>query len=175
MNEYNPEKHHRRSIRLKNYDYSSEGLYFITICIKNRLFLLGNVEDETMYPNEAGKMVEIEWLDLKKRFSNIELHEYVIMPNHFHGILEIVSQNQKTVGDILDAFKSITTVAYIQGVKEKGWTPFINKFWQRNYYEHIIRNETSYLYIADYIISNPKTWTDDKFNPASTKYEPDNT
>ena len=128
-----------------------------------------------MYPNEAGKMIETEWLDLKKRFPNIELHEYVIMPNHFHGIIEIVSQNQKTVGDMLDAFKSITTLAYIRGVKEKGWTSFMKKFWQRNYYEHIIRDETSHLRIVDYIASNPRIWIDDKFNPASSQYEPDNT
>ena len=90
MAKYNPNIHQRRSIRLKGYDYSQAGLYFITICVKNRACLLGNIANGTMILNDAGKMVETEWLNLKTRFPNIELHEYVVMPNHFHGILEIV-------------------------------------------------------------------------------------
>jgi REP element-mobilizing transposase RayT len=139
-----------------------------------------------MILNDAGKMVETEWLNLKNRFFNIELHEYVIMPNHFHGILEIVSQNDdhihngnindekgqpqgiaptnsKTVGDMMDAFKSITTVEYIRGVKKLGWPPFDGKLWQRNYYEHIIRDEQSHENISNYIINNPAKWAEDKF------------
>lgn len=182
---YNPEIHKRRSIRLKGYDYSQAGLYFITICVQNRRHLFGNIENGKMILNDAGKMIETEWKNLKNRFPNIELHEYVIMPNHFHGILEIVgatlvvAQNEntppvvaqndnlattrvaptnKTVGDMMDAFKSITTVEYIRGVKNLGWQPFDGKLWQRNYYEHIIRNEQSYQTISNYIINNPAKW-----------------
>ena len=200
MNKYNPNIHHRKSIRLKGYDYSQAGLYFVTISIQNRACLLGHITNGEMILNDAGRMVENEWLNLKTRFPNIELHEYVVMPNHFHGILEIVgaalvvaqndtvapvrvslvdTQNDddtekgqpqgisptagKTVGDMMDAFKSITTVEYIRGVKNLGWKPFDGKLWQRNYYEHIIRNEKSYETISEYILNNPAKWQDDKF------------
>jgi REP element-mobilizing transposase RayT len=189
MNNYNPNIHHRRSIRLKGYDYSQAGLYFITICVKNRECLFGNIADGEMILNDAGQMVESEWLKLPERFKNIQLHEYIVMPNHFHAILEIVgatlvvaqkntvAQNNdkgqpqgiaptgKTVGDMVGAFESITTVEYIRGVKNKNWKTFDGKLWQRNYWEHIICNEKSYQTISDYIINNPLKWNDDKFNP----------
>ncbi|WP_240510856.1 transposase [Algoriphagus antarcticus] len=176
----------RRSIRLKGYDYSQAGLYFITICCQDRICLFGDVVKGEIVLNEAGKMVETEWLNLPDRFKNIELHESVIMPNHFHGILKIVgvtlvvarnvgiAENQigqpqgiaptKTIGDMMDAYKSITTVNYIRGVKTLNWQPFNGKLWQRNYWEHIIRNEQSYQRISEYIINNPKEWSDDKFH-----------
>jgi len=87
---YNPHIHHRRSIRLKGYDYSQAGLYFITICCQNRACLFGDVVNKEMKLNDAGTMVENEWLKLPNRFQNIQLHEFVVMPNHFHAILEIV-------------------------------------------------------------------------------------
>jgi len=118
-----------------------------------------------MILNDAGKMIETEWLKLTARFPNIELHEYVVMPNHFHGISQIVDtlSSGKTVGDMMDAFKSITTVEYIRGVKQLRWKPFDGKLWQRNYWEHIIRDDQSYQRISDYIIDNPAKWKDDKF------------
>jgi REP element-mobilizing transposase RayT len=211
---YNPEIHKRKSIRLKGYDYSQEGLYFITLCCQNRECLFGQIHNGSMILNDAGKMIENEWLNLENRFPNIELHEFIVMPNHFHGILKIVgaalvaaqstqstlvaaqstpvraalvdaqstlavAQNEmetqtiegqpqgiaptKTIGDMMGAFKSITTVEYIRGVKNLGWKPFDGKIWQRNYYEHIIRNEQSYQNISNYIINNPAKWQDDKF------------
>jgi len=200
MNKYNPNIHHRRSIRLKGYDYSQAGLYFITICLKNRKCLFGKIENNKMILNDAGKMVETQWLALPQRFQNIKLHEYIVMPNHFHAILEIVgatlvvaqntdttTQNDnndlqkretqgiaptgKTVGDIVGAFESITTVEYIRGVKNNNWQPFNGKLWQRNYWEHIIRNEQSYQNISHYTINNPAKWDDDKFNPANQNKE----
>lgn len=209
MSQYNPNIHHRRSIRLKGYDYSQAGLYFITICVQNRACLFGEIANKKMILNDAGKMIENEWLKLPERFNNIELHEFVVMPNHFHAILEIVratlvvaqnddtaqngdnAQNDdnaqngdnnqnggamkkgqpqgiaptgKTVGDMVGAFQSIVTVEYIRGVKNLGWQPFNGKLWQRNYWEHIIRNEQSYQTISDYIANNPAKWNDDKFN-----------
>ncbi len=191
MNRYNPNIHHRRSIRLKGYDYSQAGLYFITICCQDRTCLFGEIENGEMQLNDIGKMIELEWLKLPNRFSKVELHEYVVMPNHFHAILEIVgatlvvapnndsgenndggeNKNRattrvaptKTIGDMMDAFKSITTVEYILGVKTLGWPRFDGKIWQRNYHEHIIRNEQSYQTISDYIINNPAKWAGDKF------------
>ncbi len=205
---YNPNIHHRRSIRLKGYDYSQAGLYFITICVQNRECLFGEIINGEMFLNDAGTMVQTEWLKLSNRFNNIELHEFVVMPNHFHAILEIVgatvgvslvdTQNtpntpndvdtpdtpkydddnqkgqpqgiaptdtakNKTVGDMVGAFQSIVTVEYIHGVKTMGWQPFNGKLWQRNYWEHIIRDEQSYQRISEYIINNPAKWSDDKF------------
>lgn len=177
----------RRSIRLQGYDYSQAGLYYITICVQERLCLFGEVKNEGMILNDAGKMVEMEWFKLKDRFPNVKLHEYIIMPNHFHGILEIVNEkgqslnggqpqgiaptydgqieniqtNNKTVGDIMDAFKSITTVEYIRGVKNNGWPPFNRKLWQRNYYEHIVRDDNDYDRIVNYIRDNPMNWGQD--------------
>jgi len=208
---YNPNIHHRKSIRLKGYDYTQAGLYFITICTQNRDCLFGEIRTDEMKLNDAGRMIETEWVKLKNRFQNIEIHEYIAMPNHFHGILEIVgstvgatlvvAQNNngattdnngattdnngattdnngattdnngattrvaptgKTIGDMMDAFKSITTVEYIRGVKTLGWKPFDGKLWQRNYWEHIIRNGNDFNRIAEYIINNPKNWDNDK-------------
>lgn len=195
MNKYNPNIHKRRSIRLKGYDYSQAGLYFITICCQNRECRFGNVVNGKMQLNDAGTMVENEWLKLPERFNNVQLHEYVVMPNHFHVIFEIVGatlvvalndvgqpENQngqpinqhgqpqgfaptkpKTVGDMMGAFQSIVTVQYIRGVKQHGWKSFNGKLWQRNYWEHIVRNEQSYQRISEYIINNPKKWENDKF------------
>lgn len=189
---YHPNIHHRKSIRLKGYDYSQAGLYFITICVQDRECLFGKIVDSEMILNDAGQMVENEWLKIQERFINVRLHEYVVMPNHFHAIMEIVgatlvvAQNDntvsdehshtsekgqpqgiaptkpKTVGDMVGAFQSIVTVEYIRGVKNLGWKPFNGKLWQRNYWEHIIRDEQSYERIAEYIISNPNNWVDDK-------------
>ena len=201
---YNPTIHHRRSIRLKGYDYSQAGLYFITICVQNRKCLFGEIIDGLMILNDAGEMVDNEWKKISERFTNVQLHEYIVMPNHFHAILEIVGATlvvaphnktvasekkqpqgiaptnelnanenvqsktfvpakPKTVGDIVGAFQSIATVEYIRGVKQWGWKPFNGKLWQRNYYEHIIRDKQSYQRISNYIINNPKNWKGDKF------------
>jgi putative transposase len=88
---YNPAIHKRKSIRLKRYDYSQAGLYFITMCVQNRELLFGKIENDVMILNDAGKMIQTEWEKLPQRFSNIELDKFVVMPNHFHGILEIVA------------------------------------------------------------------------------------
>lgn len=196
---YNPQIHHRRSIRLKGYDYTQSGRYFITLCCQNRACILSKIKmvdnEKRLFLNEAGEMMKREWLALKERFINIELHEYVIMPNHFHGIIEIKSdvgvgaglvgaslvdaqENHEstalgattrdaltpTIGAIIGAFKSITTVEYIRGVKENNWPPFEQRLWQRNYYEHIVRNERAFINISNYIINNPLNWDLNKFD-----------
>ncbi|HBH82298.1 MAG TPA: hypothetical protein DDY34_00605, partial [Bacteroidales bacterium] len=89
MNNYNPNIHHRKSIRLKGYDYSRAGLYFITICVKDRECLFGEIVDGKMILNDAGKLVENEWLNIIVRFPNVQLHQHIVMPNHFHTIMEI--------------------------------------------------------------------------------------
>lgn len=183
-------KHHRRSIRLKDYDYSQSGLYFITICTQNHRCLFGEIADGAMILNDAGQMIHDHWAILPNRFNSIELHEFIVMPNHFHGIVELVvvgaplvgalverhqigqpqgiapptpPEINPTIGDVVGAFKSLTTNEYIAGVKQKSWPTFSKKLWQRNYYEHIIRSEQSYLEIAEYIQNNPLKWLEDKY------------
>ena len=162
---YNPDIHHRRSIRLQGYDYSQAGLYFITICTQKRLCLLGGIEKGIMQINDAGIMIAYQWQELKYRFENIKLHELIVMPNHFHGIIEFVrvplvgTQGQPqgiapTLGDVVGAFKSLSTNDYIRNVKQNNWQRFDKKLWQRNYYEHIIRDEISYYQISEYIQTN---------------------
>ena len=118
---YDPEKHHRRSIRLKGFDYSRSAAYFITICVQNRECLFGTIAQHQMRSNEAGQMVSVEWLALSARFPSIILDEFVVMPNHFHGIINISpdSADNPTLGKIIGAFKSIVNNNYITGVKTK--------------------------------------------------------
>lgn len=204
-------KHHRRSIRLKDYDYARAGYYFVTICTQNREHLFAEIIDGEMILNDAGKMVKRLWYEIPHDFSNINLHEFIIMPNHIHGIIEIIdihkrnnnicpvgvplvgtqyadSQNglekdndvnfhhegdrhvlQKgnhkglplRVGDIVGVFKSKTTNEYINMVKKGLLSSFHKRIWQRNYYEHIIRDDAGYERVATYILNNPLTWDDD--------------
>jgi len=100
---YNPDIHHRRSIRLKGYDYSQAGLYFITICTQNRLCLFGEIEKGRMVLNKQGIMI-----DLKHKYRNIELHEQIIMPNHFHGIIQIINEPGSVGADLRVCPKSFS-------------------------------------------------------------------
>jgi putative transposase len=110
---FSSDKHHRRSIRLRNYDYAREEAYFITICSRNRECLFGDIVDSEMELNEPGKMIENALKQLGQRFANVRIDAYEVMPNHVHAILWLV-------GDLVAAFKSITTDEYIRGVKSLG-------------------------------------------------------
>jgi len=159
---YDPKIHHRRSIRLKGFDYSNSGYYFITICCQNKRKLWGNIKNDQMFLNDAGRMIESVWNNLPTRFPKLILHNYVVMPNHFHAIVEFLCVEDGTrLSEVIDAFKSITTVEYIHGVKKNGWLPFIGKVWQRNYWEHIIRSQDELFDISEYIIYNPVKWRQD--------------
>jgi REP element-mobilizing transposase RayT len=154
----------RKTLRLPFYNYSNAGFYFITICTQNRMKYFGDIEGGKLNLNYAGEMVEQLWADTSSRFNTIVLHEFIVMPNHFHAILEIQSLEKKTyLGEAIGAFKSLTTNAYIDGVKMQGWQSFEKKLWQRNYYEHIIRNEESYKVLTEYILNNPQQWRNDEF------------
>jgi REP element-mobilizing transposase RayT len=197
---YNLEKYRRRSIRLNGYDYAQAGANFVTIVVQGRECVFGEVADGIMRANDAGQMVYREWLALSARFTEVRLDEFVVMPNHCHGIItigpsvgatlvvapgaDIVAPGadmvapksragtspaptaRRTLGDIVGAFKSITTHAYIQGVKRSGWPPFPDRLWQRNYFEHTIRDGASLGRIREYIINNPMQWELDLENPA---------
>jgi putative transposase len=164
---YDPEKHHRRSIRLKGFDYSRSAIYFVTICVQNRECLLGTILQNQLFLNDAGGMVSAEWLALVSRFPSVILDEFVVMPNHFHGIIYISpdSPDHPTLGKILGAFKSIVNNNYIIGVKTNDWEPFNKRLWQRNYYEHIVRDDSALQKIREYIQSNPRTWQTDSLHP----------
>ena len=172
---YNPDIHHRRSVRLREFDYSSVGGYFVTTCVQNRECLFGDVLDGVMVLNDAGRLVESVWEGLIERFSSIKLDAFVVMPNHVHFIVNIAEPAGKneaahgnragqgrapTLDRIVGAFKSISA-ARINRLLSRAGRPL----WQRNYYERVIRNEPELHALRDYIIYNPLKWADDSENP----------
>jgi putative transposase len=172
---YDPEIHHRRSIRLEGYDYSQNGAYFVTVC---------SYKKECIF--EAARIKGIitdEWLSLPGQFQNVGLDEFIVMPNHTHVIVWIEpvgaglalpgnkSNVEKggprpapTLGGILCAFKSKAAIS-INRYRNSSGSPV----WQRNYYEHIICNEDELYRIRQYIINNPLKWDDDIENPLNWK------
>lgn len=203
MKNYNPQIHNRRSIRLKGYDYSKAGLYFITICCQDRINRFGEVINGEMILNEFGLIAYNEWIKLAKRFSNFELDVFQIMPNHIHGIISLLplrsglapdllyegqpqgleenikniegqpqglpqpvpqpepQRKSPSIPDIVGAYKSLVANGCLEIFKSRD--EVMGKFWQRNYYEHIIRNELAYYNISEYIINNPLKWEEDSF------------
>ncbi|HDR1022366.1 TPA: transposase [Pasteurella multocida] len=168
--EYSCKTHQRRSIRIKDYDYSQTGLYFVTICVQNKRCLFGQVNNENCILNDAGEMITKWYFEIQNKFQNIYCLEHIVMPNHIHFILDIdremeyYTQNAHSYPTLSDAvrwFKTMTTNEYIRQVKVNNWLPFDKRLWQRNYYEHIIRNERSYNEISDYIVTNPISWQTD--------------
>ncbi|MBS9389314.1 MAG: transposase [Dolichospermum sp. WA123] len=231
---YNSNIHHRRSIRLKVYDYTQQGAYFVTICTHQRNCLFGEIVDGEIKLNTNGEIARGSWLSIPRYFKNVELDEFVIMPNHLHGIIiidssEVVgealanqdfsqlfsevagealanqdfsqsfsevagealanqdfSQQQnlssqcfaptvytgetikingtkpQSLAAITQNYKSVSTRQINRMNKAKG-----NVIWQRNYYEHIIRNEEALNNIREYIVNNPINWVKDQENPAN--------
>ena len=185
---YNPDKH-RQSIRLKGYDYSRAGAYFVTICVQNRACLFGNIADGQIRLNDAGRMIQTVWTEMPEKYG-IATEAFVVMPNHIHGIIVIgivgagpracpnacacacpgAGQPQVaglSLPDVVHRFKTMTTKRYADGVNKGAWTAFPGRLWQRNYYEHIIRNDESLNRIRAYIVDNPLQWALDRENPDS--------
>lgn len=188
------------------YDYAQEGLYFLTLCCHHRQCLFGTVVDRQVVLNDFGKVADACWLQIPNHFPHARLHEYVVMPNHVHGIIEIV-QHPATMGDNepvnittykANAFRQMipkSISAIVKGYKI-GVTKWFREHgaaraglgdarigaenflpqqsndhhpmtvWQRNFYEHIIRNDADYLRIAEYICNNPQNWKDDTLHPS---------
>ena len=177
----------RKQIRLKKYDYSYAGWYFVTICTQNREYLLGNIIDGKMILNKFGKIVDEKIKELTV-YKNVEIDIYCVMPNHIHLILIIVGADPcvrpltkiinpvlnidlgstrgstPTIGEYVKRFKSLTTFIYIDNVKNNHWEPFQKRLWQRNYFEHIIRMKFDLNRIRQYIKNNPLNWNKDRNN-----------
>jgi REP element-mobilizing transposase RayT len=163
---YDPDKHHRRSIRLKNYDYSQAGAYFVTVVVQGRDLLFGEIVGAEMHPNAAGQAVERWWEEIARKYPTLEKDEFVVMPNHFHGIIRIAGGGgAPTLGQVMDWLKTMTTNEYIRGAKGKGWPRFQGRLWQRNYHEHVIRDEDELNRIREYIVYNLRQWAFDRENP----------
>jgi putative transposase len=162
---FDPEKHRRRSIRLPGYDYSWTGVYFVTFCTLNRENLLGQVADGEMLLNAAGEILGKKWAELPEHFPNVSLDAFMVMPNHVHGVIFIASAGRgaasgaPTLGMVIRAFKSISAIEINRLLGRAG-----QPLWQRNYYEHIIRNDESLNRIREYILSNPLSWHLDREN-----------
>ena len=213
MTKFDPQKHHRRSIRLKGYDYSQEGAYYVTIVTWQREFLFGEIVNQEMMLSPYGEIVQKWWQEIPVHFSNVETGAFVIMPNHVHGVIYILDERRGTVSvprdnqnhNKMDLFelknkplelgdemnKNVSAsmggvtpplrvptlgqvVAYFkyQSTKEMNTVEnagTVTKFWQRNYYEHVIRNENDLQNKTDYIESNPLLWDEDDENPINLR------
>ncbi|MBI5962671.1 MAG: transposase [Chloroflexi bacterium] len=215
---FDPKQHHRRSIRLKGYDYAQAGAYYVTIVTWHRECLFGEVVDGEMILSPYGEIVQKWWNEIQNHFPIVETDAFVVMPNHVYGIIVIterrgavlaprgnpnlktletpesenkfmeqrkfikeddsinqsISQNQggetpplraPTLGQIVAYFKYQST----KEMNAVSSTGVITKFWQRNYYEHIIRNEQGLKNKTDYIEANPMLWDEDDMNPINAK------
>lgn len=174
---FNPDIHRRQSIRLRGFDYASSAAYFVTVVAQGRECLFGDVMGGVMRKNDVGRMVRRVWNTLPDRFPNVGLDTFVVMPNHVHGVLWIHgvgaplagaltsdgvgARPTPTLGDVIGAFKSITTV---QNIRTAGmFRPGI--LWQRNYWERIVRDDAELDRIRRYVADNPAHWTDDPERP----------
>jgi REP element-mobilizing transposase RayT len=181
--EFDP-KYDRHSIRLKDYDYTTPGGYFITICVQDRACILGNVRGEGVELSDIGKIVEESWNAIPNHFLHITLDSIVIMPNHFHGIIiiddtrfdgrgEVPSPSQESItirgGETPPLRKPSfgQVVAYFKYLSTKRVNQLLHippkRLWQRNYYEHIIRDERDHYNARKYILENPLKWQQDEF------------
>jgi putative transposase len=168
----------RRAIRLAGYDYAQAGAYFITMCTEDRALLFGAIQDGVMRLNETGAFVEAAWQDLSRHYRNVALDEFVVMPNHVHGIIVIAEQDDHDAASGGAGLKPAPTKSHPVSEIVRGFKTFsarrINEHrgtrgaavWQRNYYEHVIRNEASLSRIRQYVANNPASWPDDPENPA---------
>jgi putative transposase len=181
-----PTPFHRRSIRLKDYDYSSPAAYFVTIVTHSYKCVFGKIVDQEFHMNHLGRIVEECWVVLPDHFLGIEIQPYVVMPNHIHGIITIHENDsrgpiyrapttndqlpiaddharkiekfgQPVVGSLPTIIRAYKAAVSRLARKEIGMV----NIWHRNYYEHIIRNQSDLESIADYILTNPAHWSDD--------------
>ena len=166
----------RRSVRLRNYDYRSAGAYFVTVCSHNRRCLFGNAANGSMVYTPLGEVAVDCWQWLARRYPYVDLDYSVVMPNHVHGIILLgdprdgcrggsrtAPTGRKPLGRLIGAFKTVSAkrINRLRGRPAAG-------VWQRNFYEHVIRNERELLEIRRYILENPLKWELDRENPMAT-------
>jgi len=161
---YDPDIHHRRSIRLRGYDYSQGGAYFVTLCTQQREQMLGSIVDDAVRLSPVGEIVQQTWGALPSRFPAVELDAFVIMPDHVHGVLVIEVGEQgaassaptrlSTLARVMRAWKSISAIKINRCLSRNN-----QPVWQRNYYERIIRSAVELEHIRTYIEQNPQRWT----------------
>jgi len=162
-------KYNRRSIRLNGYDYSKSGYYFVTICVNNRYHLFGEIVKKKMLLNKFGKIAEREWQRTEILRTNFKIDEFIVMPNHLHGIIVITNKiadvkikqdkfrsPSNNLGAIIRGYKS-TVSRQINKINNQP----VDKIWQRNYYDHIIQNLYELNIIRKYIRTNPRNWDRD--------------
>ena len=172
----------RRSIRLKSYDYTSPGAYFVTVCAYRMQCLFATVEVGAVKLSEVGRIVEEEWLRTAKVRQGVELDTFVVMPNHVHGILLIegwastgttewathrVAPTRRSAGPVAGSVPAIVgqfKSAAARRINALRGTPWAH-VWQRNYYEHVIRSEIELNRVREYIAGNPLLWSEDEYNP----------
>ncbi len=179
-NEMGQIKGRRHSIRLRNFDYTQQGAYFLTICTHERKSLFGRIINGEMRLNTYGRIVEEEWEKTAQIRSNLTMDRFIVMPNHIHGIV-VISRGtmhraptstfesfgklvSNSIPTIVRGFKSAVTTR-INAIRNSSHKPV----WQRNYYEHVIRNEIDLKEIYEYINSNPLKWLEDENNPVNLK------
>jgi REP element-mobilizing transposase RayT len=169
---YDPSRHHRQSIRLREFDYAHEGAYFVTVCVHNRASLLGEVHHGQVLLSGFGAIAAEVWLGLPAHYASVRLGEFVVMPNHVHGIVIFD-------GDVGAGFKPAPTDLRRPALPEivRGFKTFSSRrinalrgthgrpFWQRNYYERVIRDEVEFTRISEYIPGNPGSWSEDEYHP----------
>jgi putative transposase len=153
-----PEPPHRKSLRIPHYDYHQANGYFVTICTHNRACLFGTIENAQMLLNEWGKIAQLCWLEIPKHLPNIEIGEYVIMPNHMHGLIFMENDTQSSLPTIVGSYKSAVS-RQINATHNPDKTPI----WQRSYHDQIVHDPDLLTRIHAYIRTNPAKWSDDQF------------
>lgn len=151
----------RTNLRLRTFDYHAPGPYFVTICLHQRQPWFGKVENECMVLLPAGEMIADTWVTIARRF-HVEPDAFIVMPDHLHGILTLPlrsdSTSESSLGEVIGAFKSLSTKLYRDGVVSQGWPRFDRFFWGSNYFEHIIRDDWELDGKRLYIERNPWRW-----------------
>ncbi len=222
--------HQRRSLRLRAYDYTGAGAYFVTICTQRHACLFGRILEGEMHLNDAGRMIQTVWAEIPAFYPGVDVDQFAVMPNHVHGIIVLAGgtpdgrtrdrgvacdgqargpaptgiggdaggavlrngaaisvpvgaaprgrpmdggatekARPMSLADVVHRFKTMTTRRYADGVKHRGWPAFAGRLWQRNYYEHVIRDDDPLDRIRQYILDNPTQWAADRENPAATE------
>ena len=173
----------RTSNRLKGWDYASVSAYFVTLVVKDRACIFGDVIDGEMWPSPIGSVIDESWLWLGEQYDHLKLDAYIVMPNHLHGIVMIdeddealnigienavaiqskpIPKKRKPLGRLIGAFKTVST----KRINELNSTPGAS-IWQRGFYDRIIRNEQELESVREYILGNPAKWDEDAENPTT--------